>query len=93
MKLKTHTELHEQWMIDPEYRAAYNIAVFDDYLIELLEQWRCSQSLSHFDVATRMGISPSSLAAIEQAPSQATLDWFYRYAKACNIANPTIYFY
>lgn len=93
MALTTHTELHAEWMLDPVYCEAYNSSVFEDYLIELLAQWRRSQSLSSLDVAMRMGISPSSLADMEQAPSQATLDWFYRYAKACNITNPTIHFY
>jgi len=92
MKLTTHSQLHNKWMESPEYRAAYEEATLNEQLTNILDEWRNSQKLSSADVAIRLGVSHKHLSMVERNPSQATLAWFYRYAKACNVDNPKIQF-
>jgi HTH-type transcriptional regulator/antitoxin HipB len=92
MKLTTHSQLHDEWMKNPEYRSAYEEDNLNEQLADTLTKWRDSQNLSRTDVAIRMGISLDSLSSVEDNFSQASLLWFYSYAKACNVVNPIIRF-
>jgi hypothetical protein len=56
MKLVSHKELHNEWMQDDEYRAAWQEEERKEKLRELLAEWRKHDNLTKAQVAERMGL-------------------------------------
>lgn len=90
MHLKTHEELHGDWMNDPEYKAAFEEEIRKERLREILAEWRSRQKLTSKDVAIRMGITPPTVAKMEKNITSVSLKTLYRYAQACGVENPSI---
>ncbi len=72
MKLVSHKELHNEWMQDDEYRAAWQEEERKEKLRELLAEWRKHDNLTKAQVAERMGVTPPviSLAGKQHHQSQ-----------------------
>ncbi|MDC9621570.1 helix-turn-helix transcriptional regulator [Xenorhabdus sp. XENO-7] len=90
MKLITHKELHEKWMKDPEYRAAYEEETRKERLQETLQKWREHAGLTRQEIAKIMGVNPSTVSRMESNVDKASINTLARYARACGIENPTI---
>ena len=56
MKLVSHKELHNEWMQDDEYRAAWQEEERKGKAQELLAEWRKHDNLTKAQVAERMGL-------------------------------------
>ena len=93
MKLKNHKELHNQMMMDEEYRAAWDDETRKEKLRETLAQWREHNNLTKAQVAERMGVKPPVITKIENNITRASIDTLTRYAYACGIKNPIISLY
>lgn len=93
MQLTKHAELHDEWMKDPEYRAAYEEERRKERLRAVLAQWRSKENLSSADVALRMGVKPPTVSKMEKNVTRASVDTLYRYARACGIERPEIPLY
>ena len=87
MKLVSHKELHNEWMQDDEYRAAWQEEERKEKLRELLAEWRKAQ------VAERMGVTPPVISRLENNITKASIDTLTRYAHACGIKKPVIALY
>ena len=92
MKYKTHSQIHEEMMSDPEYRAAYEAEERKERLQALLIEWRHHAGLTSAQVAERMGIKPPTVSKMEKNITSASVDTLARYAKACGVDNATLYF-
>lgn len=57
MTFKSHTELHDEWMRDPDYRAAYEAEEARERLQATLEA-----GLTSAQVAERMGVKPPTVS-------------------------------
>ena len=90
MQLKTHSEKHNEWMRDEEYRAAYEEETRRERLRDMLAQWRSHHNLTSKEVANRMGVAGPTVAKMEKNITRVSLDTLYRYAKACGIEHPSI---
>ncbi|WP_188093414.1 helix-turn-helix domain-containing protein [Photorhabdus heterorhabditis] len=90
MKLKTHDELHAEWMKDPEYRAAYEAEERKEKLQALLAEWRNNAGITRAQVAERMGVKPPTVSRMESNINKASIDTLARYARACGIEKPQI---
>ncbi|WP_258086598.1 helix-turn-helix domain-containing protein [Xenorhabdus bovienii] len=90
MKLKTHRELHEEWVKDPEYRAAYEEETRKERLQETLQQWREHAGLTRQEIAKIMGVNPSTVSRMESNVDKASISTLARYAKACGVEHPII---
>ncbi len=44
--MKTHKELHDEWMKDPEYQVAYEEEIRTEKLQAMLKAWRESAGLT-----------------------------------------------
>lgn len=93
MKWVSHSELHDEWMRDPEYRAAYEEEMRKEHLRAVLAQWRSKENLTSAEVAARMGIKPPTVHKMEKNILRASIDTLYRYAKACGIEHPEVPLY
>ena len=92
MKYKTHSQIHEEMMGDPEYRAAWEAAERKERLQALLLEWRSRAGLTSAQGAERMGIKPPTVSRMEKNITSASLETLARYARACGIDNATLYF-
>jgi len=84
--MKTHQEMIDNWMQDPEFRKEYEALEAEFALFDELVRARKEAGLTQAQVAERMGTKPSAVARLESgggskkhSPSVATL---HRYAKA-----------
>lgn len=87
MKLVSHKELHNEWMQDDEYRAAWQEEERKEKLRELLAEWRKHDNLTKAQVAERMGVTPPVISRLENNITKASIDTLTRYAHACGIKN------
>lgn len=87
MKLVSHKELHNEWMQDDEYRAAWQEEERKEKLRELLAEWRKHDNLTKAQVAERMGVTPPVISRTENNITKASIDTLTRYAHACGIKN------
>jgi transcriptional regulator with XRE-family HTH domain len=90
MKLVSHKELHNEWMQDDEYRAAWQEEERKEKLRELLAEWRKHDNLTKAQVAERMGVTPPVISRLENNITKASIDTLTRYAHACGIKKPVI---
>ena len=93
MKLVSHKELHNEWMQDDEYRAAWQEEEPKEKLRELLAEWRKHDNLTKAQVAERMGVTPPVISRLENNITKASIDTLTRYAHACGIKKPVIALY
>ncbi len=78
------SDLHEKWMRDPEYRAAYEELEpeFEDLrrrlrLARAVEEARAGAGLTQAELAARIGTTPETVARFERGrsrPSTRTLE-------------------
>lgn len=92
MKTRDFTEIHNEAMRDPEYRAAYEAEERKERLQALLAEWRSHAGLTSYQVAERMGVKPPTISRMEKNITSVTLDTLARYAKACGVDNVTLHF-
>ena len=93
MKLVRHKELHNEWMQDDEYRAAWQEEERKEKLRELLAEWRKHDNLTKAQVAERMGVTPPVISRLENNITKASINTLIRYARACGIKKPVIALY
>ncbi len=92
-ELVSHKELHNEWMQDDEYRAAWQEEERKEKLRELLAEWRKHDNLTKAQVAERMGVTPPVISRLENNITKASIDTLTRYAHACGIKKPVIALY
>lgn len=92
MKLVSHKELHNEWMKDEEYRAAWQEEERREKLRALLAEWRKHDNLTKAQVAERMGLHLGYFRT-ENNITKASIDTLTRYAHACGIKKPVIALY
>lgn len=85
MAYKTHTKLHDEWMRDPEYRAAYEAEEARERLQATLEAWRKNAGLTSSQVAERMGVKPPTISKMERNATKMSYETLLRYASACGV--------
>lgn len=88
--MKTHKELHAEWMKDPEYQAAYEEEIRTEKLQAMLKEWRESAGLTKSQLAEIIGVNPSTITRLETNVNNASIKSIVRYAAACGIKNPVI---
>lgn len=93
MKFKTHTQIHDEMMRDPEYRAAWEAEERKERFQALLAEWRKHAGLTSAQVAERMGIKPPTISRMEKNINSASIDTLARYARACGVDTATIKFF
>ncbi|MEI2267395.1 helix-turn-helix domain-containing protein [Erwinia sp. CGal63] len=92
MKYKSHSQIHEEMMCDPEYRAAWEAEERRQRLQALLQQWRAEAGLTSAQVAERMGIKPPTVSRMEKNITSASVETLARYARACGVSSAKLYF-
>lgn len=92
MKYKTHNQIHEEMLQDPQYRAAWEAEERKSRLQTLLKEWRQHAGLTSAQVAERMGVKPPTVSRMEKNITSASLDTIARYAKACGVESATLIF-
>jgi transcriptional regulator with XRE-family HTH domain len=75
-------KLHDKWMEDEEYRAAYEALEPEFALAEELIAARGRAGLTQADVAARMGTTQSVVARIESGRNPPNLKTLEKYARA-----------
>ena len=86
MKLVSHKELHNEWMQDDEYRAAWQEEERKEKLRELLAEWRKHDNLTKRRLLNAWGYT-SGYFPPENNITKASIDTLTRYAHACGIKN------
>ncbi len=84
--MKTHDEMVQDWLKDPEFKAVYDALEPEFSWLDELLKARQAVGLTQAEVAERMGTKPSAVARLEagggsnkHSPSVATLR---KYAEA-----------
>lgn len=85
MAYKSHAELHDEWMRDPEYRAAYEAEEARERLQATLETWRKEAGLTSAQVAEKMGVKPPTVSRMEKNATRMSYETLMRYASACGV--------
>lgn len=85
MKYKTHSQIHDEMMCDPEYRAAYEEEEARERLQDTLSAWRKDAGLTSAQVAERMGIKPPTISRMEKHATKMSYETLRRYAVACGV--------
>ncbi len=75
-------ELRNEFMADPEFKAAYDALSPKYAVISALIAARRKARLSQAEVAARMGTTQSSIARMESGKGNVTIESVQRYAKA-----------
>lgn len=88
--MKTHNELHNEWMKNPEYQAAYEEECQKEKLQAMLTEWRTNAGLSKVELAKKLGVNPSTVTRMESNVDNASIRNIIKYAAACGVRNPTI---
>ncbi|ORJ23928.1 helix-turn-helix transcriptional regulator (plasmid) [Rouxiella badensis] len=76
-------QLREMMLNSEEAMEAYETADSESRLIEALYEMREHAKLNKSELATLLGITPSALVRLENAPRSASIKTLERYAKAC----------
>jgi|GEM_PF-107102 len=77
--MKKVSDLHKTWLKDPTYRTAYDEAVEEFLVAEILIKARQEAAMTQAQVAKKMGTKQASVARMEggsQSPSISTLKKF-----------------
>ena len=76
------SDLHKEWMKDPEYRAEYEASqpAFD--LMKALIRARSEAGLAQQEVAERMGTTQSAIARLEGWTANPSVNTLRKYAEA-----------
>ncbi len=76
------SDLHKEWMKDPEYRAEYEASqpAFD--LMKALIRARADAGLAQQEVAERMGTTQSAIARLEGWTANPSVNTLRKYADA-----------
>ena len=76
------SDLHKEWMKDPEYRAEYEASqpAFD--LMMALIRARSESGLAQQEVAERMGTTQSAIARLEGWTANPSVNTLRKYAEA-----------
>lgn len=93
MKLRSYKELHNVWMQDDEYQAAWQEEKRKEKLRKILAEWRKHNNLTKTQVAERMGVTPPVISRLENNITKASINTLTRYAQACGIEKPVIDLY
>lgn len=75
-------KLHEEWMKDPAYRAAYDALEPEFALASELIKARSKAGMTQAEVAERMGTTQSVVARIEGGRTPPNLKTLEKYAAA-----------
>ncbi|KDW86030.1 helix-turn-helix family protein [Escherichia coli 2-210-07_S4_C1] len=89
----SHKELHNEWVQDDEYRAAWQEEERKEKLRALLAEWRKHDNLTKAQVAERIGVTPPVISRLENNITKASIHTLTRYAHACGIKKPVIALY
>jgi len=81
----TLAQVHEGFMRDQEYRAAYEAELEQERLQETLTAWRKGAGLTSAQVAERMGIKPPTVSRMEKNATKMSYETLRRYANACGV--------
>ncbi|EIZ1383882.1 helix-turn-helix transcriptional regulator [Salmonella enterica] len=81
----TLSQIHEEFLGDPEYRAAYESVLEQERLRETLSTWRKNAGLTSAQVAERMGIKPPTISRMEKNATKMSYETLRRYANACGV--------
>lgn len=81
----TLAQVHEEFMRDQEYRAAYEAELEQERLQETLTAWRKGAGLTSAQVAERMGIKPPTVSRMEKNATKMSYETLRRYANACGV--------
>ena len=84
-KKSTLAQVHDKFMRDPEYRAAYEAELEQERLQETLTAWRQGAGLTSAQVAERMGIKPPTISRMEKNATKMSYETLRRYANACGV--------
>ena len=76
------SELHGQWMDDPNYRAAYDALEDEFALTAALIEARASAGLTQEELASRMHTTQSVVARLEGGQTRPSTRTLERFAKA-----------
>lgn len=88
--MKTHKELHNEWVKNPEYKAAYEEELQKEKLQSMLAEWRTNAGLTKAELAKKLGVNPSTVTRMESNVDNASIRNIIKYAAACGVKNPTI---
>jgi HTH-type transcriptional regulator / antitoxin HipB len=86
-------EVRAEMLSQPGVQAAFDAAVREERLREMLAQWREHAGLTRSQVAQRMGVSAPTVSRMEANITRASLDTLTRYALACGVEKPLIQLY
>lgn len=75
-------KLHDQWMADPEYRAAYDALEDEFALAAALIEARANAGLTQEQLASRMNTTQSVVARLEGGQGRPSTRTLERFAKA-----------
>ena len=76
------SDLHTEWMKDPEYRSEYNALGPEFELIKALIRARIQSGLTQTQIAERMKTTQSAVARLEGGRSNPSAKTLLKYAKA-----------
>ena len=76
------SDLHTEWMKDPEYRSEYNALGPEFELIKALIRARIQSDLTQTQIAERMSTTQSAVARLEGGRSNPSAKTLQKYAKA-----------
>lgn len=75
-------KLHDKWMADPEYRAAYDALEKEFSLASALIAARSQAALTQEEVAHRMKTTQATVARLESGRTRPSTRTLERYARA-----------
>jgi DNA-binding XRE family transcriptional regulator len=76
------SELAEEWMRDPEFRAEYDALAEEFEIAEALIRARSQTNLTQDQIAERMGTSRTAVVRLESGRGNPSLKTLRRYAEA-----------
>lgn len=80
--MKTHQELHDEWMKDPEFRAEYE-ALEPEYLLAVAAiEKRLKRKMTQSTLAKKIGTKQSAIARLESGTSNPSIKFLKKVAKA-----------
>ncbi|MBS7349509.1 MAG: helix-turn-helix transcriptional regulator [Comamonas sp.] len=77
-------DLHQQWLQEPDYQAAYAATQAEFELARQLIQTRIQSGLSQQELANRMGTSQSAIARLESGRTMPSMRTLAKFAEATN---------
>lgn len=76
------SDLHKEWMKDPEYRAEYEALEPAFELMRALIDARANSGLTQQEISERMGTTQSAVARLEGWSSNPSVNTLRKYAEA-----------